>query len=73
MSVYQECYHLFEKKNTELNVGKSFCGTDSIHIINRIVIGDETGVHFYGPEPKQESIQGMAQHQRNTKSFIQLG
>ena len=62
---------IFPKKNTELNVGKS--GTDSIDIVNRIVTGDETRVHFYDPEPKQESIQGMAQHQRNTKSFIQPG
>lgn len=35
----------------------TLCGTDSIDIINRIVTGDETWVHFYDPESKQESMQ----------------
>lgn len=33
------------------------CGDDSKKIINRIVTKDETWIHHYGPESKQESMQ----------------
>ncbi len=35
----------------------TMCGDDPTAIIKRIVTGDETWVHFYDPESKQESMQ----------------
>ena len=35
----------------------TLCHTDPTEIVNRIVTGDETWVHFYDPESKQESMQ----------------
>lgn len=47
----------------------TLCGTDSTDIINRIVTGDETWVHFYDPESKQESMQWLTKGGPPPKKF----
>lgn len=45
------------------------CGKDPSDVINRIVTGDETWVHYYDPESKQDSMQWHKKGEPAHKKF----
>lgn len=60
------------QKQVRVECAKEFlelCGDDSSKIFDRLVTGDETWVHHYDPESKQESMQWHKKGAEHPKKF----